>query len=507
VNADNKLSATAQEIRFPRFEFLVLFLPVAVLVIVAGLSFAWMQTQNRFEDLIQQDSTRLHMISGFIGAEVTNSLHHLRALAGEDEVARAVEGDDSDRADLERTLAQLARRNPQYLQIRWIDRRGVERVRINRDGDSVEAAAGTKLRDRSDRYYVAEADALLADEIYLSRIDFHAKTAAPDVPPSPVVRIATPLFGEGGARRGTLMLTLALHHLFDTLGPSAARDAPVDLLLLNPQGLRLNQPSTAWDAHEADFKASHSRVWDRVQRAASGHVEGADGLWTWRKLSPLAAFSNSRPWLRATGAGTTRVIADDFSLILLAHRPLAMLMEIRRDARLLASLGILLGLAIYGFALYFYLSGHVRARRAELNATFAMARASSLSRLKELEERFRRLVEASSIGQLVVDTNGTIEIANPAAEKMLGYAPAELQGTHVERLLPSPLQAQHKHLREGFMEAPRARLMGAGRALAAVRKDGSEIPVEIGLNPYRDEGRLLVLVSIINLDRAVPGHV
>jgi PAS domain S-box-containing protein len=182
-------------------------------------------------------------------------------------------------------------------------------------------------------------------------------------------------------------------------------------------------------------------------------------------------------------------------------------MEIRRDARLLASLGILLGLAIYGFALYFYLSGHVRARRAELNATFAMARASSLSRLKELEERFRRLVEASSIGQLVVDTNGTIEIANPAAEKMLGYAPAELQGTHVERLLPSPLQAQHKHLREGFMEAPRARLMGAGRALAAVRKDGSEIPVEIGLNPYRDEGRLLVLVSIINLDRAVPGHV
>jgi PAS domain S-box-containing protein len=218
----------------------------------------------------------------------------------------------------------------------------------------------------------------------------------------------------------------------------------------------------------------------------------------------LAAFGGSRPWLQATDTGATRVIADDFSLILLAHRPLATLMEIRRDARLLASLGILLGLAVYGFALYFYLSGHVRARRAELNATYALAKASSLSRLKELEERFRRLVEASSIGQLVVDADGTIEIANPAAEKMLGYGPAELQGTHVERLLPSPLQGQHKHLREGFMEAPRARLMGGGRALAAVRKDGSEIPVEIGLNPYRDEGRLLVLVSIIGLDRSPP---
>jgi PAS domain S-box-containing protein len=502
VNADNKLSSTAQDIRFPRFEFLVLFLPVAVLVIVAGLSFAWMQTQNRFEDLIEQDSTRLHMISGFIGAEVTNSLHHLRALAREDEVLRAVRGDDRDRADLERILAQLARRNPQYLQIRWIDSQGMERVRINREGDTVVAAAATMLRDLSDRFYVAEADSLLEDEIYLSRIDFHAQNVGAEVPPSPAVRIATPLFGEGGARRGMLMLTLALHDLFDTLGPSAGREAPVELLLLNPQGVQLNHPGTTWDARDADFKASHGRVWDGVQRSASGHVEGADGLWTWRKLSPLAAFGSSRPWLRATGAGATRVIADDFSLILLAHRPLAILMEIRRDARLLASLGILLGLAIYGFALYFYLSGHVRARRAELNATFALARASSLSRLKELEERFRRLVEASSIGQLVVDANGTIEIANPAAEKMLGYAPTELQGTHVEHLLPSPLQAQHKHLREGFMEAPRARLMGGGRALAAVRKDGSEIPVEIGLNPYRDEGRPLVLVSIIN--RAAP---
>jgi PAS domain S-box-containing protein len=41
--------------------------------------------------------------------------------------------------------------------------------------------------------------------------------------------------------------------------------------------------------------------------------------------------------------------------------------------------------------------------------------------------------------------------------------------------------------------------MGKGRELAAVRKDGSTVPVEIGLNPYSDHGRQLVLVSIVDL--------
>jgi hypothetical protein len=54
-------------------------------------------------------------------------------------------------------------------------------------------------------------------------------------------------------------------------------------------------------------------------------------------------------------------------------------------------------------------------------------------------------------------------------------------------------------LRAQFMQAPEARQMGVGRELMAVRNDGSTFPVEIGLTPYTDQGRQLVLVSIIDL--------
>jgi PAS domain S-box-containing protein len=119
--------------------------------------------------------------------------------------------------------------------------------------------------------------------------------------------------------------------------------------------------------------------------------------------------------------------------------------------------------------------------------------------MNELEERFHRLVEASSIGQLVVGETGRIEIANPAAERMLGYDKGELVGLSVDELLPGQLRERHRELREEFMQAPETRQMGAGRELAAVRRDGSVMPVEVGLNPYLDHGRRLVLASIIDL--------
>jgi len=160
---------------------------------------------------------------------------------------------------------------------------------------------------------------------------------------------------------------------------------------------------------------------------------------------------------------------------------------------------VIIFLSVYGVSLIFYLSGRARVRQAEVEAAHAMARASSMGRMKELEERFHRLVDASSIGQLVVDSDGRIEISNLAAEHMLGYERGELEGFLVDALLPASLRKQHVNHRAQFMQAPEARMMGIGRELEAIRKDASSIPVEVGLTPYKDHDRQLVLVSIIDL--------
>lgn len=128
-----------------------------------------------------------------------------------------------------------------------------------------------------------------------------------------------------------------------------------------------------------------------------------------------------------------------------------------------------------------------------------MARAKHMERLKELEERFRLLVEASSIGMVVVDAEGIIIMSNPAAESMLGYDKGKLNGLSVDSLLPATQRDLHVRMRAEFLLNPEVRKMGKGRKLEAVTADGRKIPVEVGLNPFLNHGKHVVLASIIDL--------
>lgn len=79
------------------------------------------------------------------------------------------------------------------------------------------------------------------------------------------------------------------------------------------------------------------------------------------------------------------------------------------------------------------------------------------------------------------------------------YARKELLGQPVEMLVPHRLRAAHPGLRRLFFDDPKSRPMGAGPDLFGVRKDGSEFPVEIGLNPIETDEGIMVLSSIVDL--------
>jgi diguanylate cyclase (GGDEF)-like protein/PAS domain S-box-containing protein len=114
-------------------------------------------------------------------------------------------------------------------------------------------------------------------------------------------------------------------------------------------------------------------------------------------------------------------------------------------------------------------------------------------------ERFARVVESAPNAIVVTDQAGKIVLANIQAEKVFGYQRSELIGLPVEALVPERFRTRHLGQRMEFSTKAEVRPMGAGRDLCAVRKDGSEFPAEIGLNPIETEQGMMVLGAIIDI--------
>ena len=99
----------------------------------------------------------------------------------------------------------------------------------------------------------------------------------------------------------------------------------------------------------------------------------------------------------------------------------------------------------------------------------------------------------------MVDKTGKIVLVSRETERLFGYPREELLGRSIEMLVPARFRKHHAAFRAEFHADPQTRLLGAGRDLYALRKDGSEIPVEIGLNPIETGGRLFVVASIVDI--------
>jgi len=118
---------------------------------------------------------------------------------------------------------------------------------------------------------------------------------------------------------------------------------------------------------------------------------------------------------------------------------------------------------------------------------------------KDVDDLFRLATESSLSGVVLVNEQGHIMLVNSQVEKLFGYQREELVGRSVDVLVPERFAMQHPAHRAKFIATPTTRAMGAGRELFARRKDGSEFPVEIGLNPIQTPDGIVVLTTVVDI--------
>jgi PAS domain S-box-containing protein len=127
--------------------------------------------------------------------------------------------------------------------------------------------------------------------------------------------------------------------------------------------------------------------------------------------------------------------------------------------------------------------------------------------LRASEQQLRTILSTVSSGIVIIDTGGIIQSLNPAAERMFGYGPGDLPGQNVSVLMPHPFARDHDSYIARFLETRQPRVIGMGRELVGMRKDGSTFPLEIALSEVEGLGLFTGVIRDISERHALQQHV
>lgn len=109
--------------------------------------------------------------------------------------------------------------------------------------------------------------------------------------------------------------------------------------------------------------------------------------------------------------------------------------------------------------------------------------------LRKSEERLRSIVESAVDGIIVIDERGLIQAFNPSAERLFGYRVGEVLGRSVNMLIPNPDRERHDGYMQSYLATGKKKIIGIGREVAALRKDGRTFPVHLSVGEMIVEGR------------------
>ncbi len=113
--------------------------------------------------------------------------------------------------------------------------------------------------------------------------------------------------------------------------------------------------------------------------------------------------------------------------------------------------------------------------------------------LVESQARNKAVIENAVDGIISIDVKGNVESFNPAAEKIFGYSADEVAGQNIKMLMPQPYQREHDGYLYNYMSTGKKKIIGSGREVEGLRKDGTTFPLELAVSEVKlDDRRLFI---------------
>lgn len=523
-----------------RVSLLVLLLIACVTLLVAYI-LSHYERESQLADRaarqnfrIQLNDDRLHQSIDALQSDVV-FLSRTPPIQG---IIRAIENQGYDNADksslktwekrLQEIFLEFAKARPNYYQIRYIGiaGNGKELVRVDVKDGKVIITSQNRLQSKADREYYKATLQLKEGEIYLSKINLNREWGKIEVPHIRTLRAATPIYSPNGKLFGMVVVNINLGDMLDMIKTISLKD--VQTYLMNSDGDFLEHPDPThtfgfdlgrryrWQdefpginladiakKHAASdlrtFETSHGLIHISAERIRFDPDKPGRDL-TLAYVIPEASVSKQIAAASDVAIAGAVSVAVFITLVLAfiirrTFKPLRKLTQIAED----------IGDGHYDVSLpskeYGEIGILVRAFNQMLTGIRKREEHAQLlnEKLVISEKQANLIIDTAPEAIIVVDMLGRIARVNSHALDVFGYTAEETIGRPVEMLLPERFRHAHMKLRQEYANSPSRRVTGAGRDLYALRKDGHEVPVEIGLSPMQLNNETYVIAVLADI--------
>ncbi|MES9827348.1 MAG: EAL domain-containing protein [Candidatus Thiodiazotropha sp.] len=362
--------------------------------------------------------------------------------------------------------------NEHYDQIRFLDIKGIERIRVNRSPEGPHITPHRELQDKSNRYYFYEARNLNPKEIYISPLDLNKEHGRIQTPFKPTIRLTTPVLNGVNEPIGFLVINYLAETMLQEF-VAQYTDRLGNITLLNDEGFWLyhHDPAMRWGFmfdNDLSLAKNLPDTWHQINSADYMQQITEHGMLTSLKTQPyLLNISQANPHVYEKV-----IYSSGYPWTVVSHIDMTELETVKA--------GILQPLLITGTPLFLItlITFHVIARHRTQAAR-------QQNRITESELRNRSLLESVAEGIIMLDSNGRILEANPSAESMFGLTLHELQSCVILDLLTTSQDSIRLISRMQQLTQPTAsEEIAQTDEYTAKRARNQEFPLQITLSRF-----------------------
>lgn len=230
------------------------------------------------------------------------------------------------RSLLAKTFEQLIASNPSYTQLRFINQKGDEVVRVNQTKNGIIIVPENSLQNKFDRYYFADTMKLEKGEYYISPLDLNIEGSKVVVPYEPTLRLSTPVFNAENKKIGIVIINFDARQVLSELEKKDDDDPRYRIYFANSDGDWFRGPSTEDDwafmfpnAESHRARTKFPLLWSKILTNDSGSILTREGYFIFGKIKPINLVQQNKVINDSFSYFSRYLQVRDYYMVVIAH--------------------------------------------------------------------------------------------------------------------------------------------------------------------------------------------